>query len=65
MRTHTQHTLILKKIEKIPLLSLLRVDAIINPHWLELPLSRTKVFMVPKVFEPWKFNCILVSDDNR
>ena len=30
--------------------------AIINPQWLELPLSRTN-FMVPNVFEPLKFDC--------
>ena len=29
----------------------------INPRWLELSLSRT-IFMVPKVFEPLKFDCI-------
>ena len=30
--------------------------AIINPHWLELPLSRTN-FPGPKLFEPLKFYC--------
>ena len=29
----------------------------INPHWLELSLSRTN-FHGPKVFEPLKFDCI-------
>ena len=29
----------------------------INPQWLELPMSRT-ISMVPKMFEPLKFDCI-------
>ena len=28
----------------------------INPQWLELPLSR-KISMVPKIFEPLRFDC--------
>ena len=31
-------------------------DSIINTYWLELPLSQTN-FIVPKVFEPLKFDC--------
>ena len=37
---NTQHTFMLKKIKKIYLLCLL-TSAMINPHWLELPLSQT------------------------
>ena len=32
-------------------------EAIINPHWLELPCLEL-ISMVPKVFEPLKFDCI-------
>ena len=31
--------------------------AMINPHWLELPMSRIN-FMVPKMFEPLRFYCM-------
>ena len=34
-----------------------RPGAMINLHWLELPMART-IFHVPKVFEPLKFECI-------
>ena len=34
-----------------------RTGAMINLHWLELPMART-IFHGPKVFEPLKFDCI-------
>ena len=54
-RLDTQHTFMLKKIEKLSLICHLAY-AIINPHLLELPLSRTN-FMIPEVFEPLKLDC--------
>ena len=40
---YTQHTIIVKKIKKIPKLSLFASwpGIMINPQWLELPMSRT------------------------
>ena len=29
----------------------------INPQWLELPMSRTNFKLVPKMFEPLRFDC--------
>ena len=34
-----------------------RPDAMLNLHWLELPMART-FSMVPKAFEPLKLDCI-------
>ena len=57
---YTQHTIIVKEIKKAPKLSLFASwpGTMINPQWLELSMSRT-FFMVPKMFEPLKFDCVL------
>ena len=46
---YTQHTIIVKEIKKIPKLSLFASwpGTMINPQWLELPMSRT-IFYGPK-----------------
>ena len=46
---YTQHTIILKEIKTIPKLSLFASwpGTMINPQWLELPMSRT-IFYGPK-----------------
>ena len=50
----------LKKLKRYPYYAFYP-GAIINTHSLELPLSRTYIFMVPKVFEPLKFYCTLFA----
>ena len=37
-----------------------RSGAMINLHWLELPMART-ISMVPKVFEPLKFDSMCID----
>ena len=44
---YTQHTFILKQLEKVTMLCFLIWLSLINPYWLELPLSRTN-FHSPK-----------------
>ena len=59
---NTQYTFILQKIDKISLLSLLTLRYIINPHWLELHLSRTKFHgLLWESFDVWKWErvCLL------
>ena len=51
---NTQHTFMLKKLEKISLLSLL------TWRYNQPSLARTTPVSIPKVFEPLKFDCILV-----
>ena len=55
---YTQHTIIVMEIKKFPKLSLFAFwpGTMINPQCLELPMSRI-IFMVPKGFEPSKFDC--------
>ena len=56
---YTQHTIIVRELEKNPKFSLFASwpGTMINPLWLELPMSRT-IFYGPEVFEPLKFDCI-------
>ena len=56
MRKHN-YTFMLKKIEKIPLLCLL-TWLYNKPSMAQTTPDTNKFFIVPKVFEPLKFDCI-------
>ena len=55
---YTQLTFMLKKLKRYPYYASWP-GAIINPHWLELPLSRTN-FHGLKGVESWKFYCLYI-----
>ena len=55
---YTQLTFMLKKLKRYPYYASWP-GAIINPHWLELPLSRTN-FHGPKGVESLKFYCLYI-----
>ena len=57
---YTEHTIIVYKIEnKFPKLSRFTSwpGSTFNTQWLELPLFRAKISLVPNIFEPLKFDC--------
>ena len=49
----TQHAFMLKKIKKYSYYATWP-GALVNPHWLDLPLSRSNFFMVPKCSSHWR-----------